>query len=184
MAGDIDNPRIWAGADAYTGPLDATAPTDAETPLSGDFEALGLLGEDGMEETRDQDTTDHYAWGGKLVRTTRSKHKRSFKLTALEDNPVVYALVNPGSEEETAGGVTTRTVKVPESDRRSFVVELLDGDVIKRRYIPTGEVIEVGPVKSSDSEMQMYELTINVYPDADGVLYLDFTNDPQAETGS
>lgn len=184
MAGDTDNPRVWVNADVYAGPLDATAPTDIDTALDTDFEALGLLGEDGMTESRDEDRTDHYAWGGILVRTTRSKHKRTIKVIALEDNPVVFDLVEPGSETDTVGGVTTRTIKTPQPNKKSFVIERFDGDITNRLYIPQGEVLEVGDIESSDSELTQKELTITVYPDAGGVLYYEITDDPQAVVGS
>jgi hypothetical protein len=181
MAGDTDNPRIWIGADVYVADVDTVAPADTTTAWSGSWEPLGLLSEDGMTESRDQDSTDHYAWGGILVRTTRSKHKRTIVVTALEDNDVVFGLVNPGSTAESSGGVTTRTVVVPGSDPRSFGFEFVDGDITKRRIVPRGEVVEVGDVTFSDDEMAAYELTINIYPDGDGVLYYDITDDPQAE---
>lgn len=184
MAGDTDNPRIWLDADVLTAPLGTTAPTNLAGAWAAAWETLGLLSEDGMTETRDEQVTDHYAWGNRLVRTTRSKHKRSITVTALEDTPVVFALVNPGSEEETASGVTTRTVKPPTTDIRMFGLELLDGDITKRRIIPRGEVTAIGPVIASDSAMSMYPLTITIYPDDDDVLYIDITDDEQAEVAS
>lgn len=180
MAGSTENPRIWLNADVYVADTGTTGPTDIVTDWPAGWEALGLLSQDGMTETRDESVNDHFAWGGILVRTTRSNHKRSFTVTALEDNPVVFALVNPGSEADTVGDVTTRTIKVPGTDIRAFGLELRDGDIVKRRVIPRGEVVEVGEITRSESEMEMYELTINVYPDGDGVLYTDITNDPQA----
>jgi len=178
MAGDIENPRIWSGADVYVGATSTTAPTNIASPLDAGFKALGLLGEDGASETRDQDSTDHYAWGGILVRTTRSKYKRSITVTALEDNLVVLGLVEPGSVTSDTGTVATTVVSTPSgSDPRSFVLVLTDGDVTKRRYIPRGEVTEVGDVSLSDSEMTGYELTITIYP-VNGVLYKDITDDP------
>lgn len=186
MAGDVANPRIWVNADVYVAPVGTTAPTDVTTAWAAAWDALGLLSEDGMTETREEESTDHYAWGGILVRTTRSKHKRTFTVTALEDNPTVWGLVNPGSTATTSAGptppagVTTRQVYVPGPDPRAFGLELVDGDITKRRVIPRGEVVAVGDVTISDNEMAMYELTINVYPDGAGVLYIDITDDPQA----
>lgn len=189
MAGDIDNPRIWVGADVYVADYGTGAPTDTTTPLAADWDAVGLLSEDaGMTESRDQDVTDHYAWGGVLVRTTRSKHKRTIAFTPLEDNPVVFDLREPGSTAETAGGVTTRKVVVPIPNPKAFLIELVDGDIVKRRYIPKGEVIDVGDVSISDDEMSTTELTISIYPvthdDTDDVLFVDITDDPQAEAAS
>lgn len=182
MSGDVANPRVWTGCDAYVGPLGTTAPTDITTALNAAFLPFGLLSEDGLTETRAQDTTDFYAWGGIYVRTVRSKFKRQIKITALEDNPVVWGLVNPGSTSATATGITTRTVKSPSgSNPQAFVLQLVDGTVTTRRVIPKGEVIEVADVKLSDTDMSAYELTINVYSDGSGVLYKDITNDPQAD---
>lgn len=185
MSGDTENPRIWVNADAFVAPVGTVAPTNIVGAWDAAWEVLGLLSDDGMTESRNEDVTDHYAWGGVLVRTTRSKHKRTIKITALEDNPVVFGIVNPGSEAATVGGVTTRTVKVPSADPRAFGLELVDGDITRRRIIPRGEVVTIGDIASSEAGMSMYELTINIYPDADGVLFLDITDDPQAiETGS
>lgn len=187
MAGDTDNPRIWLNADVYAADTDhGAAPTDVTSALNAAFEALGLLSEDGMTEGREEEQTDHYAYGGILVRTTRSKHKRTFVVTALENTPVVFDLVNPGSTAATNAGVTTRTIKVPTTtpNRKSFVLHHVDGDTIRRRYIPTGEVTEVGEVSITDNEMEAFELTITVYPDADGVLYEDISNDPSWDDSS
>lgn len=184
MAGDTDNPRVWVNADVLTAPLNSTPPDDIDTPWDAAFETLGLLSEDGMVEARTESVNDKYAYGGILVRTTRSKHKRTIKVTALENNPVVYDLVDPGSTAESTAGVTTRTVVVPQPNRRMFGIETIDGDIVRRRVIASGEVIEVGNITTSDEEIEMFELTINIYPDADGVLYTDITNDPQAEIGS
>lgn len=186
MSGDTANPRIWEGADVYVAPVGTSVVADLETfdnPWPAGWEALGLLSEDGASETRDQETSDHYAWGGILVRTKKGKHKRSIKITALEDNLVVFGLVNPGSLTSTdETGLTTRTVMNPtDADPRSFGLELHDGTVTTRRLIPSGEVVEVGEVALSDSEMTAYELTINIYPDAAGILYYDLTDDPQAD---
>lgn len=179
--GDTENPRIWVNADVYVAPVGTAGPTDIATGLNAAFEALGLLSEDGMTEGREQEQTDHYAHGGILVRTTKSKHKRTMVVTALEDNPVVFKLANPGSTAASVGGVTTRTVKIPnQPDPRAFVLELVDGDVTRRRHIPRGEVTEVGEVTIADDEMEMHELTITIYPDANDVLYYDITDDPQA----
>ncbi len=180
MAGDTANPRLWEGADFYTAPVGSTAPTDTTTALAAAWKAAGLLSEDGASESRDQDSSDLYAWGGKLVRTTKSKHKRQIKVTCLEENLVVYGLVNPNSTAATTTGVTTRTVKVPKADPRAFLLELKDGAITKRRVIPKGEVTEVGEVTLSDSELQAFELTITIYPSSTDVLYLDITDDPQA----
>ncbi len=180
MAGDTSNPRIWEGADAYVAPVGTQAPDDVSTAWADDWLPLGLLSQDGMTEARDQTVTDHYAWG-LHVRTTKSQHKRSFKVTLLEDNDYVFDLVNPGSLVSTDGtGLTTRTVKTPTKDIRAFGFEIRDGDITKRRIVPRGEVVAVGEVAYSEQNMTAYEVTVMCYPAADGTLYTEITDDPQA----
>ena len=113
MAGDIDNPRIWSGADVYVAPVGTTAPTNLSSSLNAAYKALGFFGEAGATENRDQDVTDHYAWGGILVRTTRSKHKRTITVIALEDNLTVLGLVEPNSVTTDNGTIATTIVSVP-----------------------------------------------------------------------
>lgn len=181
MAGSVDNPRLWEGADLYTGPIATALPATLADAMSTvpAWKAVGLLSEDGASESRDEDTSDFYAWGGKLIRTKRSKHKRQIKVTCLEDNLTVFSLVNPGSTVSTTTGVNTRTVKIPKSEKLAFVLELVDGDITRRRHIPTGEVTEIGEVSLSETDLQAFELTITIYPDSSDVLYYDIDNDPQ-----
>lgn len=185
MSGDTDNPRIWLNGEVYVAPVGSTAPTNVVTALAAAWDALGLLSEDGLTESIAEDSTDHYAWGGILVRTTRSKHKRTFVVTALEETATVMELWNPGSiMAGPTGGVTTTSVYVPSPDPRAFVFEAVDGTITKRIYIPRGEVTARGDVKYVENEMAMRELTITVYPDSTGLLYQEITDDPQADDGS
>lgn len=181
--GDIANPRIWLNADVYVAPVGTARPTNVTATwasVSALWSPLGLLSqEDGMSETRDQDVTDHYAWGNVLVRTTKAKTKFSFQVTALEDNPTVFNLLYPGSQDLSVSGVTTRTVVVPTTDPRTWGFETVDGTIIRRRIIPTGEITEVSDISINDSSMAAKQFTINVYPSAVGVAWYDVSNDPQ-----
>lgn len=178
--GDPANPRIWVGATVYHAPLATTGPTDTTTALAAAWKDIGLLSDDGMTESRDQDSSDKFAYGGQLVRSTRSKFKRTFEVTAIEDNAEVWQLLNPGSTAVTATGITTRTVKAPTPDPQAWVFELIDGDVTKRLYIPRGEITEVGDRNIDDDELQAFPFTVTVYPAADGTFYKEITDDPAA----
>lgn len=179
MSGTPENARIWSDGDVYVAPVGTTAPVNLATALNAAFDPLGLLGSEGLTENREQDTDDKWAWGGILVRTRKSKHKRTFKVVALEDNPVVFGLINPGSDVVTASGINTKTVKVPTTDKRAFVFQMSDGDdVTRRRVVPVGEVTDVGETVYSEDGMAMVELTITAYPASDGTLYLDIDDDP------
>lgn len=175
MAGTAANARLWANADVYIAPLGSTGPTDANTALDAAFDAVGLLdGEAGFVETRENESEDFYAWGGALVKRTMSKHKRTVKFTALEDNDTVFALVNPGSTRGTVTGLTTSTVKTPERSEFEIVFETNDGSVVRRRYCERAEVVEVADVTDSEAGLSVYEITVVLYPTDAGVIYTDF----------
>ena len=183
MAGNTANPRVWLLGDVYVAPVGTTGPTNTTSSLNAAFDALGLLHEDGLTQSREEDSTDLYAWGGILVRTVRSKHKRSFVVTVLEDNPTVFALVNPGSTATDDGTTTTRTIKRPTTDPRTFVFETQDGDVTRRIHVPRAEVTAVGDATSSEADMETRELTSTGYPDATtGVLFYEITDYDKARS--
>lgn len=182
MSGDAKNTSLWNGADVFIAPADTAGPTDTTTAWAVDWEAVGLLdGEEGFTEGRDQDTSEHYAWGGNLYRRTISKHKRTFKFVALEDNDVVFDLVNPGSTRTTATGVRTSTIKAPVAGQKFAIgFELRDNGRVKRRIAKIAEVSEVAEIKESESEPTVYEITVMVFPEADGTLYETIEDDPTA----
>lgn len=183
--GNTKNTTLWQGADVFIAPEGTSGPQDVTTEWASAWELVGLLdGEEGFTEERDQDTNEHYAWGGILYRRTTSKHKRTFKFVALEDNDVVFKLVNPGSTRSSSLGLTSSTVKVPVTERFAVGMELRDGDRTKRRIIGHAEVSEVGEIKESEEDPTVFEITVMIFPEADGTLYETFETDPNyvAET--
>jgi hypothetical protein len=181
MTGNAENTSLWDGADVFIAPEGTEGPADVVTPWAAAWKAAGLLdGEEGFSESRDGDTSEHYAWGGVLFKRTSSKHKRTFKFVALEDNDVTFALVNPGSTRTSVGGVRTGKIKVPKGYRFAIGFEVREGDKVKRRIVKHAEVQEVGEIKESESEPTVYEITVLVFPEADGTLYTTVEDDPAA----
>ncbi|UVK63534.1 major tail protein [Arthrobacter phage Janeemi] len=182
MSGDAKNTQLWNGADVFIAPLGTAGPDDTVTAWAASWDAVGLLdGEEGFTEARDQDTSEHYAWGGNLYRRTVSKHKRSFKFVALEDNDVVFDLVNPGSDRTTAAGVRTSKIKAPVAGQKFAIgFELRDNGRIKRRIAKIAEVSEVAEIKESESDPTVFEITVLVFPESDGTLYTTIEDDPEA----
>lgn len=180
MAGTADNTAIWLGADVYIAPEKTAGPTSVGSAWAAAWQPVGLLdGEDGITESREGDSTEHYAWGGILYRRTNSKHKRTFKFIALEDNAVTFGLVNPGSTRTTTSGTRTAKIKAPVAGTRFAVgFEVRDGAKVKRRFALSAEVIEVAEIKESETEPTVFEITVVVFPEADGTLYTVIENDP------
>lgn len=181
MSGDPKNSRVWLLGDTHVGDTDAAPPTAPTGAMTG-FSPLGCLTTDGLTRSREADSTDLPLWGKGVARVIKSNEKRTFKVAATDDNPVLFQLVEPNSTQESAAGVTTRTVKASSavSNPKSFVFETADGSIHRRIYVPIGEVTEVADIVASEEDWEAKELTITAYPDADGTLYIEITDDPQA----
>lgn len=166
MSGDPTNANIWGEADVYVGPLDATNPSDIDDDFGDDWGLVGLLdGDAGFEEDRSRDSSDFFAWGQLLIRTSRRNFALTRKFTALESNAVVAGLVWPGS------GPGQRMVpKANASFKIAF--QTWDGD-IKKRVISSlrMEVEEVGAITDKESDLTKYEITVKIYPTAEGQLW-------------
>ncbi|WP_336628442.1 MULTISPECIES: phage tail tube protein [unclassified Microbacterium] len=182
MAGNSNNTAQWAGADVFISRTPAIAgPTDLVSPWPAGWDIVGLLdGEEGFTEKREDETSERFAWGGVLVRRSKSKHKRTIRFVALEDNRTTFGLVNPGSVRTSLNGTRRSTVKVPSAgDRFSIGFETRDGSRVKRRIVQAAEVQEVAEIKESETEPTVYDITVVIFPDADGVLYTDIETDPE-----
>jgi hypothetical protein len=184
MAGNAANTNQWAGADVYIAPAGTAGPTDLTTAWPAAWKPVGLLdGDEGFTEGRENETSERYAWGGVLVRRSKSKHKRTIRFVALEDNAVTFGLVNPGSTRTVTSGVRKSIVKVPTSSVQFAIgFETRDGNRIKRRVVLTAEVQEIAEIKENETEPSIFDVTTILFPAADGTLYTDLETDPEKAT--
>ncbi|OZV74769.1 hypothetical protein CA850_29775 [Micromonospora echinospora] len=178
MAGDPSKAGQWAGADVFIAPPGTAGPTDLTTPWGPDWGVAGLLdGEEGFVWERDMDESESYAWGGILVRKTRSKHKRTVKFVALEDNDVTFELANPGSTRTTTAGLTTATIKVPQDRDFAIGFELRDGNKVKRRTVKRATADVDGEVKEAETELTAVTFLVTLYPESDATLYTELSGE-------
>lgn len=178
MSGEPDNASIWNDADVYIGDTNAVLPADIDTPFDGTWDLVGLLdGDAGFEEDRSWDSSDFFAWGNLLIRTSRKNFVLTRKFTALEDNAVTTGLVWPGS--------VSGSRAVPRANHRfKAAFETTDDGVNKKKRVITrkhAEVEDVGTIKDSESDLTKLEITVKIYPDADGILF-DVQPDDNAAT--
>jgi len=176
MSGDATKTSLWTDADVRVDwTMAALAPTDGKTAYAAAWGLVGLLdGSSGIEEVRDEDNAEHFAWGGVLIKKVRSKHKRTIKFVALENNDDVFKLLNPGSTRGTAvAGVSTDIVKLPKYVDFSISFEVREGTAARRRTVKRATIEEIGTIKANEDDPAMYEITVVIYPEADGTLYRD-----------
>lgn len=168
MAKDRSKIRIYGDADGavFVAPKGTTGPTTLAAP-AGTFVEVGWLSEDGIDQARDESTSDFYAWqGATLVRTKCTSVKDSIKFVCLEETALTLGLHYKGVAPTTAGSVDTYAVSnQAKSDERAWVVDNYDGTVQKRYVIPSGEITARGTVSHKNSDITMYEFTVTIYGD-------------------
>lgn len=165
MAVNTDNVRIGITGACYVGVTTATAPTDATTALTTGatgFADLGAINEDGITETRDRSTDSITIWqNAAKAREVVTDSSFTIGFTMVETKKETVELFYGTTVNTTEGSV----VVVPASTggRKSFVIDVVDGSRIKRIYVPSGEITEVGDVVYQNGDPVGYEVTINAY---------------------
>ena len=173
---DSDNVRVAVTGAVYVGPTTASAPTSSSTTLTG-FTDLGYVSADGITETIDKTTSQIRAWqGGALVREVVSEGTYSVTLTFIETKLEVLELYF-GS---TITGGELDGDPTASGGRKSFVMDIVDGSIIERTYIPAGEVTAVGERTLASGEAVGYNVTITAYADTDNVTFKKFFSELEA----
>lgn len=166
MSGDPTKANLWTDADVYVSfDLSAPMPADASAPFGPQWDHVGLLdGDEGMPESREEDTDDKFAWGGILVKTSRNHFKLTKSFTALEDNETTRKLVWPGS--------TATRVKVPRPEQVLVAFETREGEKIRR--LITSQYAECsldGDHGENETDLESATIAATIYPTADGWLF-------------
>ncbi|KUJ69560.1 hypothetical protein ACZ90_10520 [Streptomyces albus subsp. albus] len=118
MAGDPSNASLWTDADVYVGPVTAANPANANAPFGSDWGLVGLLdGDDGMPESRDEDTDDKFAWGGILALVATIFPDGSKVLFDRQGTPVLQSLaVAPSTQSVAVGAIASLTATATYDD--------------------------------------------------------------------
>lgn len=162
---DSANVRVAVSGKVSIGPTATAAPTTAESTLNVAFKDLGYVSEDGVTESRERSTEQIKAWqDGDIVRETITDSALRFQFTLIESNPETIALFYGATVDTDDGSL----VIVPSATggRKAFVLDVIDGDVLIRYYVPQGEILEVGDVVYSNGAPIGYDVTLSTYPDS------------------
>jgi hypothetical protein len=176
MALDSDNVRVAVTGAVYVGPTSSTAPSSSSSTLTG-FTDLGYVSADGITETIDKTTSQIRAWqGGALVREVVSEGTYSVTLTFIETNQEVLELYfgSDITDGELDGDPTNS------GGRKSFVMDVVDGTIVERTYIPAGEITAVGERTLASGEAIGYNVTITAYADTSNVTFKKWFSELEA----
>lgn len=171
MSTAIDLIRAYTDGAVYTHAVGATitAPTDASTALDVDFVEVGAIGEDGLTETTDQETTNIFIWqGNRLARTLKGQATKTWQFAAAQTSLFNLGLQYAGSTVTSTSEGASVAEKPPTTDVRAWVLHGLDGDREQRIYIPRGEITARGEVVWSANGITVYEWTLSAYTDDSG----------------
>lgn len=163
MALDSDNVRVAVTGSVYVAPTGTSAPTTSGSALDIAFVDLGYVSADGITENIDRTTNQIRAWqNGSLVREVTSEGTYSVDMTFIETNESVLELYYGASitSGELDGDPTST------GGRKSFVIDVIDGAIVERIYIPAGEITSVGTRTLASGEAVGYQVTITAYADA------------------
>jgi hypothetical protein len=161
VATDSSNVRVAVTGEISVAPTGTAAPTTAVSALNVAFVGLGYVSEDGVTESRERSTTDIKAWqNADTVRTVVTDANLSYTFRLIETTEAALELFYGSAAASGSLVVTPATT----GGRKSFVIDVVDGDEALRIYIPEGEVSEVGDVVYASGEPIGYEVTVRAYP--------------------
>lgn len=179
MARDSDNALILSDGSVFVADQGATPPTDVSADWGVAWEDTGWNTDTGFGEAKNSDTTKKYAINGSVIKIVKSSDERTFTFECYESNATVLGLTRPGSAPATVGGVTTTEVKAfVGSNIKAFGLEYVYGDIVRRVVIPSGEATLTDTIQEAYTDLTIYKFSVDCYPDSDGTLYINMTNNP------
>src|SRR5690606_19395075 len=126
--------------DVLIAPIGTALPATNAAFAEG-WEYVGLLdGGQGFEESIEQDSTDHTAWGYGVIATTYGNTKVTKTFTALEENETVMGLVYDTSSMtfDDEAGTYVGTLKVRDNTERVLIAFVTTSGDNERRMISAG----------------------------------------------
>lgn len=167
-----------------TGPIGSVLPTDVTTAPAVGIVAVGYISDDGVSETMNRDTDKIKAWGGDVVKIVQTEHSVTYEYTMIEYlselvNREVYGEANVVATPATASTGNQLAVKVT-ADQLPHAVRILeikDGDARVRIVLPDSQITEVGDITYQDGALIAYPVTVEAFPDANGVKAYKYSDD-------
>ena len=178
MAGNPGNAAVWGGADVLIAPIGTAIPI-GNAAFGAGWEYVGVLdGGQGFEESIEQSTTDHSAWGYGVIATTYGDTKVTKTFTALEENETVMGLVYDvsGMTFDDVAGTYVGDLAVRDNTERVLVAFVTTSGSTERRKISKNYATVAATSAGSESEESLgskgFEVTI--VPDSNKVLFYTY----------
>lgn len=163
MALTADNVVVGITGRVYVAPTTTTAPTASDSTLDAGFVDLGYVSADGVSFATDRSTSQIRAWqNADLVREVVTEATVTYSFMLLESSQAVI---------EAYFGSTMTDGKItldPSSTggKKSFVIDVVDGDKGIRHYVPAGEILTVEAQPITNGDAIGYGVTVTAYQTA------------------
>jgi hypothetical protein len=166
MTLDASQVRIAITGELSVAPLLTAAPTSSTSSLDAAFVGLGYVGEDGVTKTPNDVTEAIRAWqNAARVRTVFTEKDWAISLLLIESKGSVAELYYKGDITVVSAGVWSIVPDTVADARQSFVLDVIDGSIHERIYIPTGEVTERAEVVYANGQPIGRGVTLTCYYD-------------------
>lgn len=170
----LGKPKI--GGAVFRGPIGTTLPTSADATLDAGFLPMGYVSEDGVVNSNSPSAETIKAWGGDIVKVIYTERSDEFKFTLIESKRIDVKKAVYGQNNVTGtltSGITTSVKNaVPESG--SWVIDMVEGNTLKRIVIPDAVVTELEDINYKDDDPVGYGVTLTAVTDATGVSHYEY----------
>jgi hypothetical protein len=183
-AGKVISGKPVATGGVLSAPVGTALPTAANGAIDEDFVPHGYVTEDGVTKSESRDTNEIKEWGGLTVKKSQTGFEATFQFAFLEylnagaaktiygDDAVSVTPANGSHGEQIAIAVSGQ-----EAPHRAWIFDMADGLTKTKVCIGDGQITEVGDTSYSVDGAATRDVTITVYPDSEGVLYTELTDD-------
>lgn len=167
MANIASEVRVAVDGAVRVAPLLTTAPTAIDAAWTGSND-LGYISDEGIVESNPITTEKKRAWqNNAVVRTVTTEGESTFAFTMIQTSAAAlkeyYGIADADIDEDEGSFVSNPGVENP---RRSYVLDIIDGDELIRKYIPDGQVTEKGDISYLSGELVSYPVTLTAYDNA------------------
>jgi len=180
----VINGKPVASGGVLIGPLGTTLPTTAVSTIAPAFIGAGYISEGGVTKSESRDVNEVKEWGGLTVKKSTTGFAVTLAFQFLEYlNPdsarAVYgdAAVTVVPATSTHGEQMKVAVSGQDAPHKTWVFDMADGLAHLRVLVPDGQITETGDTPYSNSDGAVRDVTLSAYPDADGVLVYELSDD-------
>lgn len=160
-------------------------PTDASTPLSGDFALLGFTSDAGVTISENRSTQAIRAWEGLMeVYNVVTEYTESVSFTPIQINGDVAELTWGSDNVVATSNAITAKHSAATLVPVVIVIETAPRTGYVKRYCGTFQLATRGDATLDGTQVDGRQLTFNAIPDSNGVTMYEYTAITSGGTGA